>query len=128
MKALSRGAIREYRDDALLERVRGRVNASVGRPWHPHRTWQAAAALLLFGLGVGVGRGLPSSRAQSVALPETRVTAETARTGTTATPRTRPAEEREPRTRPRRIGAPHGSKWPRPVTTQAHWPSSNGAR
>ena len=101
MKALSRGAIREYRDDALLERVRGRVNASVGRPRHPHRTWQAAAALLLFGLGVGVGRGLPSSRAQSVALPETRVTAETARTGTTATPRTRPAEEREPRTRPR---------------------------
>src|SRR6478736_611636 len=101
MKALSRGAIREYRDDALLERVRGRVNASVGRPRHPHRTWQAAAALLLFGLGVGVGRGLPSGRAQSVALPETRVTAETARTGTTATPRTRPAEEREPRTRPR---------------------------
>jgi len=102
MKALPRGAIREYRDDALLERVRGRVSASVGRPRHPHRMWQAAAAVLLFGLGVGVGHGLPSGSAQSVALPEaTRVTAEAARTGTTATPRTRPAEERETRTRPR---------------------------
>jgi TolA-binding protein len=100
--AAPRDAIREYRDDALLERVRVRINASVARPRHPRRMWQTAAALLLFGLGVGVGRGLPGGRAESVALPETaRATAETARTGTTAAPRTRPAEVRDPEARPR---------------------------
>jgi len=57
--ALRSGALKAYRDDALLERVRTRL----GRERRPARSalvWQAAAALVVFAVGVGVGRGLPS--------------------------------------------------------------------
>jgi hypothetical protein len=92
------GAMREYRDEALLDRVHGRFSPSVSRKARSRAVWQAAAALVLFGVGVGVGRGLPSVTAHDATGPlAVRATAEISRTGIAAAPRARTLDHRDSR-------------------------------
>ena len=58
--ALRTGAIRRYEDEALLARARARLHgATHPTARRPHLVVRAAAALIIFGVGVGVGQRWP---------------------------------------------------------------------
>jgi len=130
--SLPADAVRVYRDDALIERVRLRLDAgrTLGAPSRRvrvHRVWQAAAALLVFGIGVGVGQRLPDADRESTAQREVvRATAET-RTGATVATRARAQDRADAVVRPssRRTERKHGPR--AKVTATTDVPSVPGS-
>lgn len=99
---LRTGAVRKYEDEALLARVRTRLQgAERPRSRRPRILAHAAAALVVFGVGVGVGKGLPDlSDFAADRSPSARAMAE-ARTGAATIRRDRPPERRETEARPK---------------------------
>jgi hypothetical protein len=114
-----RAGLRCYRDEALLDRVRNRLEVSARRPPRAPAVWRAAAALALFGIGVGVGLGLPSLGGNPVRPEVARVTAETARAGAAEATRARPVERRDALVRPPQRRAQKKHVLPPPVVEAA---------
>lgn len=120
---LRSGLVRTYEDEALLARVRVRLEGAERPPARrPRVLAQAAAALVLFGIGVGVGKGLPDLSHRGEQSPSPRAMAE-ARSGAATIRRERPPEKRESRASPKARPALRKRSSPVPVPLLVEAPS-----